>query len=495
VARAAGLAGWPAGRPDAGLVSLMGAFRRQVGRGIAAMAAVSAMALLSGVSAVTPAAAQLSSGTVASGTPGSRLWVSFYTGPGAGSDTASSVAVARSGSAVFVTGYSLRASSGNAIFDYATVAYDAATGARLWARRYTGAGDAGGSAVAVAVDPSGRRVFVTGQSPGSGSGDDYVTIAYDAATGSQLWLSRYNGPANGSDDPSALAVSPDGSRVFVTGESQGTSATRGDYATVAYDAATGAQLWASRYNGPASLGDDARSLAVAPHGGTVYLTGTSTGVGTRSDYATVAYNAATGVQRWVSRYNGPRRKYDFAISVAVGPGGHAVYVTGTSGGAFATVAYDAATGAPQWVRRFTGGASNNDRAFSLAVSPSGGMVYVTGFALNRNSGDMDIATVAYRTATGALLWGKLTSLKADASGDDVAVGPGGHTVYVTGTTFTATATTVAYNAATGSLRWVRSYPGFGNALAISQVTGTVFVAGSHDRPASGEDFITIAYHG
>jgi outer membrane protein assembly factor BamB len=472
----------------------MGAFRRQIGRGIAAMAAVSGIALLSGVSVVTPAAAQPSSAAVASGTPGSRLWVRFYTGPGTGSDSATSVAVARSGSAVFVTGSSLR-SSGPTIFDYATVGYDAATGARLWARRYTGAGGAGGSAVAVAVDPSGRTVFVTGQSPGPGSGADYVTIAYDAATGSQLWLSRYNGPANGSDTPAALAVSPDGSRVFVTGESQGSQATMGDYATVAYDAATGAQMWASRYNGPASRFDDARSLAVGPHGGTVYVTGASTGIGTHSDYATVAYNTATGAQRWVSRYNGPRRKYDRAVSVVVGRGGHAVYVTGTSGRAFATVAYDAGTGTQLWVRRFTGGASNNNRAFSQAVSPSGGMVYVTGFAINRNSGHMDIATVSYRASTGALLWAKLTSPKADASGDAVAVGPGGHTVYVTGTAFTATATTVAYNAATGSLRWIRRYPGFGNALAISQVTGTVFVTGSTGFRASGEDYLTIAYHG
>jgi len=470
----------------------MGAFRRPLGRGIAAIAAVSGIALLSGVSAVTPAAARLSSGTAASGAPGSRLWVSFYTGPGTGNDTAMSVAVARAGSAVFVTGSSLGASG---TFDYATVGYDAATGARLWARRYAGAGGAGGSAVAVAVDPGGRRVFVTGQSPGSASGADYVTIAYDAATGSQLWLSRYNGPANGSDIPSALAVSPDGSRVLVTGESQGSQATMGDYATVAYDAATGAQLWVSRYNGPASRADSARSVAVGPHGGTVYVTGASTGIGTHSDYATVAYNAATGAQRWVSRYNGPRRKYDRAASEAVAPGGHTVYVTGTSGRAFATVAYDAATGAPRWVSRFTGGAGNVDRAFSLAVSPSGGMVYATGFASNRFSGDMDIATVAYRAATGASTWARLSAGKADASGYDVAVGPAGHTVYVTGTAFIATATTVAYNAATGSLRWVRRYPGFGLALAVSQVTGTVFVTGSADRPASGDDFVTVAYHG
>ena len=66
--------------------------------------------------------------------------MSFYTGPGAGNDTARSVAVARTGSAVFVTGSSLGASG---IFDYATVGYDAATGARLWASRYTGGGRRG----------------------------------------------------------------------------------------------------------------------------------------------------------------------------------------------------------------------------------------------------------------------------------------------------------------------------------------------------------------
>src|SRR5262249_36695971 len=147
----------------------MGAFRRPVGRGIAAMAAVSAMALLSGVSAVTPTAARASSGTAASGIPGSRRWVSFYPGPGAGNDPAASVAVARSGSAVFVTGDSLRAPG---TFDYATVGYNAATGARLWASRYQGAGGAGGSAVAVTVDPGGRRGFVPRPGPGPRAGGD-----------------------------------------------------------------------------------------------------------------------------------------------------------------------------------------------------------------------------------------------------------------------------------------------------------------------------------
>jgi DNA-binding beta-propeller fold protein YncE len=87
-------------------------------------------------------------------------------------------------------------------------------------------------------------------------------------------------------------------------------------------------------------------MAVSPVGGTVYVTGDSTGIRSGADYATVAYNAATGAQRWVQRYNGPANGGDYARSVAVSPGGGTVYVTGysqrTAGSEepdYATVAY------------------------------------------------------------------------------------------------------------------------------------------------------------
>src|SRR5207244_1432326 len=144
-----------------------------------------------------------------------------------------------------------------------------------------------------------------------GTYDDYGTLAYNASTGAQVWASRYNGPANGDDDAYSLAVSPDGSRVYVTGCSYG-SGTGDDYATVAYSASTGAQVWASRYNGPAHGNDQANSLAVSPDGSRVYVTGWSPGSGTGEDYATVAYSASTGAEVWISRYNGPGNSYDQA---------------------------------------------------------------------------------------------------------------------------------------------------------------------------------------
>ncbi len=209
-------------------------------------------------------------------------------------------------------------------------------------RLYNGPGNSFDAASSVVVSPGGSRVFVTGESQGTRSGPDYATVAYSAVTGARLWAARYNGPGNGFDAASSAAVSPDGSRVFVTGESRGATTT--DYATVAYSAATGAQLWVRRYNGPANGNDGASSVRVSPGGTRVVVTGDSQGAGSGGDYATVAYNAATGAQLWVARYNGPGDSFDLATSLAVRPGGTRVFVTGISVGRatgfdYATVAY------------------------------------------------------------------------------------------------------------------------------------------------------------
>src|SRR5207244_13065331 len=47
---------------------------------------------------------------------------------------------------------------------------------------------------------------------------DFLTVAYDASTGRVLWQRIYDGPDHLRDEATAIAVSPDGSKVFVTGE-------------------------------------------------------------------------------------------------------------------------------------------------------------------------------------------------------------------------------------------------------------------------------------
>ncbi len=333
----------------------------------------------------------------ASVVPGAQLWVRRYNGPGnnlGNDDVARSAAVSPDRSTAYVTGYS----QGPISDEYATIAYNTATGTQLWVSRYNDPSNYGAEANSVAVSPDGDTVFVTGSDNAGSNGEDYVTVAYNAVTGAQLWVSRYDGAAHGNDYASEVAFGPGGSTVYVTGWSIRTSSIYYyDWATVAYNAATGAQLWVRRHrSGYGTSG--ASALAVSPGGGTVFVTGFSHGATSDDDYVTIAYNTATGATRWLRRYNGPGNGTDEASSLAVSPGGGTVYVTGYSAGAtsaddYATVAYNAATGATRWVQRHSssGGAS---QANAVAVSPTTGTVFVTGYNTSLTSGE-DYLTIAY----------------------------------------------------------------------------------------------------
>jgi hypothetical protein len=222
------------------------------------------------------------------------------------------------------------------------VAYRASTGALVWARRYSALRNGGDETSAIAAGPHGGQVYVTGSSFGGRTDADYATVAYRGATGKRLWVRRYN-DANRNDQPAAVAAAPSGHTVFVTGLSYGRR-TSGDFATVAYRAATGAPLWTRRYNGPGNGFDRAFALAASPDGRTVYVTGNSTGKRTGRDITTIAYRAATGARLWLRRYNSPGNGLDGARSVAVSPGGGRVFITGagasTAGGQdLTTIAY------------------------------------------------------------------------------------------------------------------------------------------------------------
>jgi outer membrane protein assembly factor BamB len=456
--------------------------------GIAGVAGASASgapaAAFRAVGAASAGASQAATG------PGTQLWLKHYHQSADFGDTAYSVAVSPDGGTVFVTGKG----QGIPFAGYATVAYNATTGAQLWAKVYNGGH---GGAISVAVSPTGTTVFVTGSGPGAGG--DYATIAYNAATGAQLWAKVYKSASAGA---AQVAVSPTGTTVFVTGTSLDPTAGT-DYATVAYNAATGAQLWAKVYRSPGRT-NRACSVAVSPTGTTVFVTGTSGSLGAgTSEYATIAYNAATGAQQWLKLYKSSAGAD--ASSVAVSPTGNTVFVTGNNGGRYGTVAYNAATGAQVWA---TLAKNSGARPYQLAVSPTGKTVFVTGFSENASLTD-DYDTIAYNAATGAQVWAKLYKGKLGNVATSVAVSPTGAKVYVTGVSSgqaggggTYAYATVAYNAATGAQLWATQYTSGiaavtgATSVAVSPANGTVFVTGQAQGNSLGlGDYVTIAYQG
>ena len=381
-------------------------------------------------------------GTVAyESATGTRLWVSRYDGPANGIDLALDVAVSPDGSKVFVTG----ASETRHGFGWATIAYDSSTGATEWIRRHKG------SSPTLAVSPDGTKVFVTGWAPSPTGDTDYATLAYSSATGATLWARRYDGPAHLDDVPYAVFATPDA--VVVTGRSSGSNATYVDYATVAYDPSTGSRLWSRRYDGPGHSYDAAAAVTGSADGSKVFVTGASTETnGSTADYATIAYDGASGKKVWIRRYRTPSGSYaEFATATA---DGSVVFVTGQSqafsGEDYATVAYDGATGTRLWVARQSGPGSRLDGPNGIAASPDGTTVYVTGFISNGPLSGEDFGTFAYRASTGALLWSRFFS-SAGRQLDEawsVAASPDGSKVFVAGEVggFPADYATIAYAA-------------------------------------------------
>jgi PQQ-like domain len=427
--------------------------------------------------------------TQAGATAGGELWVADTTSPGP-LDRVTGSAVSPDGSRVFVTG-SASFSSGD---KFATVAYDA-SGAELWIRQYRRGGPYNDSAAAIGVSPDGAVVFVTGWSS-SDTDLDYLTFAYDAATGATVWRHRYSSPLSISQDtPAALGVSPDGSTVFVTGTSDGRPNGE-DYLTVAYVAATGHLLWTVRYN--LAFQDDARTLAVSPDGKAVFVSGYSVST-TALDIETIAYDAATGDRLWKSRYNGPSSHEDQANAMAVSPDGATVYVAGFSEASnqardFVTLAYKTSTGALRWVRRYDGPAGQNDNGKAIVVSPDGSRIFVTGYRTGHR--DRDAETIAY-SSTGRRLWLRAYNGPSGNADEATAIGisPDGKDVFVTGfrigDAFARDFVTLGYKASSGEHLWEAFHAHYvlsDSKLVVNPDGSAVYVSG-----ISADDFITIAY--
>ena len=310
----------------------------------------------------------------------------IYNGTGNGADHSRGVVLDNLGN-IYVTGDSWGTSSSE---DYVTIKY-VQTGSQQWVARYNGTEGTADIAYAIAVDASGN-VYVTGRSQGSGALDcgtsDYCTIKYNT-NGVQQWVARYDG---GTQD-TAYALALDASaNVYVTGTSV-SSNNKQDIVTIKYNT-NGVQQWLARFDGASHDNDIGKAIKV-DWSGNVFVTGSSFATGAGMDYITIKYNSA-GAQLWAARYNGPGNGNDIANALALDGAGNTV-VTGGSKGAssnidFATIKYDP-NGTPLWTQRLNGTANDTDIATAVALDIYG-VVYVTGYSKSLGA-NYDFLTVRY----------------------------------------------------------------------------------------------------
>jgi outer membrane protein assembly factor BamB len=439
--------------------------------GLAALAVIT----VTGFAPATALSPQQALASAASLPGGTQLWAANYHG-NAQRSQAVAAAASPDGATVYVTGLT-------GLAHFSTLAYNAVTGATRWTATFYGRGYSQPSAMA--VSPDGSKVFVTGFTtpPGACCRDQFVTVAYDAATGARLWVHETFNNLHVNSVATAIVVSPDGSSVFVAGDAGKNPV------LVAYDATTGAQRWVSRYQVPLGAAGD-EGVAVSPDGSVAFLTGSFKEPPAGPKFATVAYNAATGAQLWAQTTKGSTSARDVAVS----PDGASVLVSGTvpklsGGSAFTTTAYAIATGTPLWTRRYQGPNPVN-APNAVTISPDGSRLFVAG--QSSGSTALDFATVAYATASGATLWSRNRpsgQVQFSPIGA-VAVGasPDGALVFVTGGTQGSARgsenfTTIAYRTDTGQTAWLARYKGprdfaAPTSLAVGPTGQGVFVTGS-----------------
>jgi len=221
------------------------------------------------------------------------VWVRRWTSPDAESDWAYAIAVDDSGY-IYVTGKTNNASTND---DWTTIKYDP-DGDTVWIRNFASPGTANERANAIAIGLSGN-IYLTGYTMSSGAGD-YLTIKY-RPNGDTAWTKIYDGISAQYDFSKWVAVD-DQENVYVTGYSRGLSY-QNDIATVKYDS-SGTQLWVTRINGSGNYNDQGNKV-ITDDNGYVYVAGylNPFGSGTRYDYATIKYHAASGETAWVRTYN------------------------------------------------------------------------------------------------------------------------------------------------------------------------------------------------
>jgi hypothetical protein len=355
-----------------------------------------------------------------------------------------------------------------------------------------------------AMSPDGRTVVLTGQSASNTPGaiTDYATVAFDTATGAQRWVARFSDSsevAGQSNYGMAAAFSPDGTRVFVTGVagdnlSPSDGHYMGDIETIAYDATTGSVVWEHRYDDaggvvdgdPVGDQDYGLAVAVAPDGAHVYVAGRGSNDGVYSNYLVLALDAATGASAWESEYNA-KGGWDFAEDLAVAPDGSRVYVSGVSkdkhiddidvNGQYvnwvrATLALDARTGARLWVhRRHEANSLFYFERKRIRIAPDGDVLEVA-----------PLSIAALDPATGVERWSHTFETSSITEARAVTIDGDTDSVVVAGATGDDRIkhfAVVAYDATTGAERWHSTYA-FGScdvAMAAAVAKGKVYVSG------------------
>ncbi|HAY35037.1 MAG TPA: SBBP repeat-containing protein [Ignavibacteria bacterium] len=318
-------------------------------------------------------------------TDGFLQWERKTNGSAGGDDYSTGITRDASGN-IIVTGHLLQSGSG---YDITTIKYNSA-GVQQWIRYYNGPANGNDYSKKITSDDLGN-VYVTGKSPGTGTGDDIVIIKY-SSSGNQVWAVRYNNTsANSGDIPEDITIDKS-ENLYVCGKTN-TVVNGYDMLLLKYNS-SGVKLWERTQNGSASSDDEASALSVDSEGNAV-ISGSLNNIITGKDMTILKYDM-NGNLIWNRSINGTSNAEDHAVDSKIDGAGF-IYVTGyctdnISGLNFCTIKYSD-SGMKVWEKKYNYSDNDSDKAAAVLVDNSGS-IFVTGSSKGLGGG-LDFVTMKY----------------------------------------------------------------------------------------------------
>lgn len=323
----------------------------------------------------------------------------------------------------------------------------------VWQATFGGPADDGDDfATMVELSADGDTLVVAGRSSAGGPRSSVLVIAYDTASGDQLWLMRFM-PRN---PLRVTALAVDERRAFVAGDEYYEEAQ-----IHALSLSDGHRLWSRDITYAGAIGD----LQIGtPHDQRLYLTGSTRYPDALS---VAAVDRRNGINIWradtqVARgYGGDLELRDGSLYF----GGSSYHADDRDPRRKAVVGKVAASnGTLQWVRRF--GRSGNDYGGEIALAPDGSRVFATGTLWcpdpdHRWAGYDDWMTASFRAGNGDRLWlSRFSGPQVDSNDVPNDIVADDSYVYVGGHSSSGGMAVAAYDATTGSEAWA-TYHGSG----------------------------------